>query len=70
MAVTSATAASPRDGTLSKLRSASTGFWFMSPATLLVILFFFIPSVIIFDPFCVHGEPDVVAVRVDSKSRG
>jgi len=41
-------AAPPQEGLRSKLRSASTGFWFMSPALLLVIVFFFIPSIIIF----------------------
>ena len=50
MAVTSqaVAAAPPQEGFRSKLRSASTGFWFMSPATVLVIVFFFIPSIIIF----------------------
>ena len=51
MAVTTGTvtaAAPPKEGVLRKLRSASTGFWFMSPAVILVILFFFIPSIIVF----------------------
>jgi inositol-phosphate transport system permease protein len=48
MAETSAAEAPPKEGVLSNLRSASTGFWFMSPAAILVILFFFIPSIIIF----------------------
>ena len=51
MAVTTraaTTAAPSREGVLKKLHSASTGFWFMSPAVVLVILFFFIPSIIVF----------------------
>jgi inositol-phosphate transport system permease protein len=48
MAVTSARAAPARQGVFGKLRGAGTGFWFMSPAAILVIVFFFIPSVIIF----------------------
>ena len=51
MAVTTraATAAAPpREGVLGKLRSASIGFWFMSPSVILVVLFFFIPSIIVF----------------------
>ncbi len=48
MAVTSATTrASSKDGLIRKISSASTGFWFMSPSIILVVLFFFIPSVII-----------------------
>jgi inositol-phosphate transport system permease protein len=48
MAVTSATAAAPKESAMHKLRGFSTGFWFMSPAAILVIVFFFIPSIIIF----------------------
>jgi len=50
MAVTTraAAVAPPREGVLRKLRSASIGFWFMSPAAILVVLFFFIPSIIVF----------------------
>lgn len=51
MAVTTGTvtaAAPQKEGVLRKLRSASTGFWFMSPAVILVILFFLIPSIIVF----------------------
>ena len=50
MAVASTTAATPKpeEGVIHKLQSFSTGFWFISPAALLVIVFFFIPSIIIF----------------------
>ena len=48
MAVTTPTAAAPKEGLMRRLRGASTGFWFMSPAAILVIMFFFIPSIIIF----------------------
>jgi inositol-phosphate transport system permease protein len=47
MAVTGRTTAPPKEGVIQSLRSSSTGFWFMSPAAILVILFFFIPSLII-----------------------
>jgi inositol-phosphate transport system permease protein len=48
MAVTGLPAAPPREGWRGKLRSASTGFWFMSPSAILVISFFFVTSLIIF----------------------
>lgn len=50
MAVTTRAAAvvPQKEGVLRKLHSASTGFWFMSPAVILVVLFFFIPSIIVF----------------------
>lgn len=48
MAVTSATATAPKEGAIRRLRGAGTGFWFMAPAALLVIVFFFIPSILIF----------------------
>ncbi len=48
MAVKSTTIAAPREGLFRRLRSGSTGFWFMLPAAVLVILFFFIPSILIF----------------------
>lgn len=47
MAVTSEPAARSGQGWRSRLRGAGTGFWFMSPSAILVIVFFFIPSLII-----------------------
>ncbi len=37
----------PKEDWRSKLRSARTGWWFMSPSAVLVIMFFFIPSIVI-----------------------
>jgi inositol-phosphate transport system permease protein len=48
MAATSATAAAPKEKAPHRLRGFGAGFWFMSPAAVLVIVFFFIPSILIF----------------------
>jgi inositol-phosphate transport system permease protein len=47
MAVASEPSAPPREGWRAKLRRAGVGFWFMSPSAFLVIVFFFVPSLII-----------------------
>jgi len=51
MAVTEVTGvptALPKEGWRAKLRSSRTGFLFMLPSAILVIMFFFVPSLIIF----------------------
>ncbi len=48
MAVTSVTAAAPEEKALRRVRGFGAGFWFMSPAAVLVIVFFFIPAILIF----------------------